>query len=1253
MKRTSNRYISGLLIMAMLLSLLMPVTVLGAGSSALRIKGFSTDPAKPSAVTSEYINVTVATENIDDTEIGSIYYEIQNVSLGSEPVEVKTNKAVKTSASEVVFNNIKLSSGTNKLTVISGDLTKFSSDPVYIIFTPTSNITDLEFNEEPLLTGGTYPKDPTQTTYTITGMAANAKIVQGYLGDQANPVTAYRNSNGAFTFIPNRTDLVMQGGDNYFKIVASNDTITNMTETRFVFNNGQPYLFNAQIAGNNVVDQNTLELSSKNVSLTGKLKVDISAASPSVTKYVYADIQLVHGNIPKRVYFRDNAAKLTEIPGESTNTYKVFDLGSINLDTDLGMPDNRDQTLIITFYTDSGLVGAPPKQTFHFKYVDASQPYISSVSRVIGQDSNGQNIEVPLNPNGNNELSELPVTLIVNTKNLDQSQGGDIKATVGDKTLNKQYVGNGVWNITVDGIRDGITKLEVVPVVNSVEKSIGKLEIPLVITSTPYIIPINFYNGLIIKKETETPKCSVAGSYPCIEAKIMNLPTAEYDDVEVIVNDRRTLLSTSDFKGTDPSIFMVDLNPGDARWSPPIQDPAKETHLKQGRNTIKFNLKLNNTTVTSVQYEIFYFTIPTPGFTKISPIPLDKFTEAQTPDKFVTHSQTVSFTGAFVYTETIKMTVRAKDSDGKALITTDTRNASASYSDKGQYDYLRITNIVETNANFTTADFTLPYHGDVVFEFAASNKSGVTEIKTITISREPVPYEIIYPTTIKDAKGEEMATVNGNFVDIRLSAENATSVQFGKDTVFPEIDKTNNKPYFNYRYEGLKAGKTTIKLTVYRGTEKTSGSFIVNNVNTSVEGAQWLETLKSSYKLFEGDLQLKFPKDTKLMRNDPTAAYQYLTSDRKLLFGIANVQDGRVSKNYASDATASFFLKDPENRFRPASKLYWINGGYIGENDYQDNDKLQVALTGSGRDPYDVETTAGNVKFYQKQNEAELKNMVIPTKRGELTLNYDPSIRADAWKYVTVYQMDIYENYRGMTTIAWKNIGGVVDKTNNTITVPIDHFGYFQVMYLNDSFTDITSHAWGRDILDTMYAKGYMTNMLDGYFMPNEDISRGEFATLLVKTFDIPLNYSGTGTFSDVQRFGSNKLYDYKYIETAARVGIVRGTQGGRFSPNDGITRQDAAVMIARAAELKVGTDSKKVDANLAKLFTDAGSIDPYAKASVEAVAKEGYIEGIENVLLSGQKNKTYRFDPTEPFSRVQAAAVLERILKKQKKFPK
>jgi hypothetical protein len=390
------------------------------------------------------------------------------------------------------------------------------------------------------------------------------------------------------------------------------------------------------------------------------------------------------------------------------------------------------------------------------------------------------------------------------------------------------------------------------------------------------------------------------------------------------------------------------------------------------------------------------------------------------------------------------------------------------------------------------------------------------------------------------------------------------------------------------------------------------------------------------------------------MRNDPTSVNQYITVDRQILFGIANNQDGRVDKykhpapydgqignpNPLIPGSSRLLLTEPTGRFRPVSPLYWIDAGTISPN----TTDVKEALTGSGRLPYDEST------FYNRN----LNDLVVPSQPGTLTLKYDSIIRSDSWKYVTVYHYDIYEDYRGIVSARWRNIGGVVDPGKGTITVPMERFGFYQVMYMSQSYDDVISHPWARDQLDILYTRGIMLNKNNTNFVPNDPISRGEFATLLVKIFDIPLQYNETPTFTDVLRVNplTNGLYDYKYIETAARAGIIRGAGGGRFEPDASIVRQDAAVMIARAANLKLTNDSRRLLTQLQRSFTDANAIDTYARAAVQAVAGEGFIEGKENTLLVGQNRATYRFDPTATFTRAEAAEVTIRVMSEQGKLP-
>ena len=87
------------------------------------------------------------------------------------------------------------------------------------------------------------------------------------------------------------------------------------------------------------------------------------------------------------------------------------------------------------------------------------------------------------------------------------------------------------------------------------------------------------------------------------------------------------------------------------------------------------------------------------------------------------------------------------------------------------------------------------------------------------------------------------------------------------------------------------------------------------------------------------------------------------------------------------------------------------------------------------------------------------------------------------------------------------------------------------------------------------------------------------------KRLNIPLNYElSKPHFDDVPPIiNQDALWDYSYIETAAREGIIRGTQPRTFEPTANLTRADAAVFLARALDLKLETDPTKIDKGLAE----------------------------------------------------------------------
>src|SRR5690606_24083170 len=441
---------------------------------------------------------------------------------------------------------------------------------------------------------------------------------------------------------------------------------------------------------------------------------------------------------------------------------------------------------------------------------------------------------------------------------------------------------------------------------------------------------------------------------------------------------------------------------------------------------------------------------------------------------------------------------------------------------------------------------------------------------------------------IKSPVVEERVT-NKNFVEVIITSPGAESITIGKqemeknDYIDYSQGTTSTVKAFRAIVNDLKANKDTkISFTIKRGDNTTTDTFNVKYVPTNIPGAQYLETMKSSHKLFNNTLALTFPKSTNLIRPKYNESANYATqvyNNHDILFAIANPNDGIIDRHmfesqppdYSanSQATGDLHIKTRfesfANRFIKASPLFWIDAGLADDPDVSSPEYDPIT---SGLDPFPfpnvVDKYTGNFASRYGQTGREL----VPSNAGSLSITYDKSIVQSAGTTITVFRFDPYAS-------TWENIGGVVDDKKGTITVPFEKFGYYVAVKLTRSYNDIIDHSYAREAMEAIYSKGVMNAVEPvNRFGGDEYITRGEFTRMIVRALDLPLNYSGSLHFTYypetiTNASNSNSIYDYRYIETAARAGIVNGTRPGFFGEDVSITRQDAAVILARALELK------------------------------------------------------------------------------------
>lgn len=560
---------------------------------------------------------------------------------------------------------------------------------------------------------------------------------------------------------------------------------------------------------------------------------------------------------------------------------------------------------------------------------------------------------------------------------------------------------------------------------------------------------------------------------------------------------------------------------------------------------------------------------------------------------------------------------------------------------------------------FIMEDQEIPEDGSSqVYTFTVFNSGEAGPRATYRLEVDPVaiPYTVLAPVT-------EERNLNSNFVDViiaspgadsmtinKLAAKKVTYLDYSQDPVTPVPIEA-----YKVRVTGLKANKeTAIPIVITRGKDKITDSLTVNYEPANIPGAQYTETMANSHKVFDGSLALTFPRNTKLVRpsyNSTSNNSTQIYSGNQLLFGIANPTDGVINRYefrsqpadyWSENAVGSYYLSEFfSDRFIKVSSLFWIDGGLADDDATKAYDPIA-----SGLDPYPYAMAQGdpNQQFFKRFSSGR---EIVPSQSGTLTLSYDPNISQGTGTIVTVFRYDPYEN-------VWENMGGTVDEKKHTIKVPFQKFGYYVVGKLTYGFNDINDHGYARNAMEAIFAKGVM-NAEDptGIFGADQYVSRGEFARMIVKALNIPLNYEGSKHFIDVPVdpiLNMDALYDYRYIETAARAGIVRGTQPVTFEPDTKLTRQDASVILAKALNLKLETNSTKAKAALDKAFKDSANADYYAIPSILAIQKKGFIQG--SMIDPNDKKAGYVFEPRSRLLRSDAAILIAKVMTSNKTLP-
>ena len=166
---------------------------------------------------------------------------------------------------------------------------------------------------------------------------------------------------------------------------------------------------------------------------------------------------------------------------------------------------------------------------------------------------------------------------------------------------------------------------------------------------------------------------------------------------------------------------------------------------------------------------------------------------------------------------------------------------------------------------------------------------------------------------------------------------------------------------------------------------------------------------------------------------------------------------------------------------------------------------------------------------------------------------------------------------------------------------------------------------WARKVISEMATAGMIEAFPDGNFMPDELVTRGEFATWLCRAKALPLGQLSYTLLPDVPPAHWRSPYIYAVLGK----GYMEPLPDGLFGIDEPLSRSDAAYYLTRAVGIRTVLE-----------HSQAATIEAYLnlvkEKNFEAAIQEGYIIGVS------QREKIY--DISRNMTRAEAVNMISRI---------
>lgn len=292
---------------------------------------------------------------------------------------------------------------------------------------------------------------------------------------------------------------------------------------------------------------------------------------------------------------------------------------------------------------------------------------------------------------------------------------------------------------------------------------------------------------------------------------------------------------------------------------------------------------------------------------------------------------------------------------------------------------------------------------------------------------------------------------------------------------------------------------------------------------------------------------------------------------------------------------------------------------------YKEPHKLKIKQLPIGSYPH----ASGLIPFSPAFSLTLDQSAATPAKPSVLQIKYDPALlKGQDARKLGVYRQD------PANPANWIYVGGIVKASASTVLAEISEWGVYAVFLRDITFGDVQRH-WSRPEVEVLASRGLLAGVAPGTFEPNRQLTRAEAVKLLVSLLrtsgKLPEPQAGADgvEFTDVR----NDSWYAADVMLANRLGLVQGA-GGRFRPNDPMTREELAAIVYRAAIWRTAEEGANDDAWMSG-YEDADSVATWAIPGMRAAVSDGWLKGRTASMLV----------PKAHITRAEAAVILYRLL--------